>query len=230
MKYVLIKDYTHHGGTQLLLSEIPEGTILVPSKSQPDEPMYETVSHGKEPCYLIPAKIVENFPTYFELLDEEEFQRNLAKEQIFNAIQNGIDNGIEAQEAIFLICDEFDIPYTDTEEMPEKAEEIKEESIEKEDESEKIDEIKNWIEEQLNKMNGKENTKSFPSYPSVPSYPQDNQFYCHCGNDGSKPCWSTACPKRIIVTYGIGTGDPLPNHFTTTTSIFTMKNRDKDGH
>jgi len=115
--------------------------------------------------------------------------------------------------------------------MPEKAEEkYVEESTEKEKEEDEIDEIKKWIEEQLKKMGGKENTKSFPSYPSFPSLPQYNQFYCHCGNDGSKPCLSTACPKRIIVTYGIGTGDPLPNHFTTTTSVFTIKNRDKDGY
>ena len=28
-----------------------------------------------------------------------------------------------------------------------------------------------------------------------------NQYPCSCGNDGTKPCWSTACPNRLVVTY-----------------------------
>lgn len=38
----------------------------------------------------------------------------------------------------------------------------------------------------------------FPIYPTFPDYTQN----CPCGNNGTQPCWSTACPKRIIVTYG----------------------------
>jgi glycerol-3-phosphate cytidylyltransferase len=40
--------------------------------------------------------------------------------------------------------------------------------------------------------------------PLVPYTPYKSPYevpYCTCGNDGTKPCWSTACPKRLIVTY-----------------------------
>ena len=42
----------------------------------------------------------------------------------------------------------------------------------------------------------------FPTpYPTQPYIPPYNVPYCSCGNDGTKPCWSTSCPKRLIVTY-----------------------------
>ena len=28
-----------------------------------------------------------------------------------------------------------------------------------------------------------------------------DRYPCSCGNDGTKPCWSTACPNRLVVTY-----------------------------
>ena len=71
-----------------------------------------------------------------------------------------------------------------------------------------------------------------PFQPFQPYHPAPNPYNakCHCGNDGTQPCWSTACPQRIVISYGTSSGYPSFNPtWTVSTTIHNInKNENND--
>ena len=74
MYYHLKKNYTHHGGTTVKLSEIKEGTLLFLDVNAKRGFEYITVSYGEDPVYYLSSDIVERNSSYFEQITEEEFE------------------------------------------------------------------------------------------------------------------------------------------------------------
>jgi hypothetical protein len=85
MFYLLLKDYTHHGGTIKKLKTISKGTLI--SKEPFRETVgleYVTVSHGNQEGYYLSKEVVENNPEFFKKLTEQEFDKFVAIEKFKN--------------------------------------------------------------------------------------------------------------------------------------------------
>ncbi len=203
MFYILLTDYTHHGGTIKKLKTIPKGTLI--SKEPFRETVgleYVTVGHGNQEGYYLSKEVVENNPEFFKKLTEQEFDKFVAIEKFKNDLW--LANEHISIEEIYEIVNEA---FVEMEEEPDPKEEFLKRLEEIQKEAEKIAE---------------RNTPIFQPYQPLPN-PYNSK--CHCGNDGTQPCWSTACPKRIIITYGTGTGDPNPGNFWTVTSTIHNTNK-----
>ena len=87
------------------------------------------------------------------------------------------------------------------------------------------------LERLLEKLNELEKSKQ--SHINPPVYPPSNPYInpynnqCPCGNNGTQPCYSIACPKRLIVTYRGTTQNPNGGWAHTTTSQIKPENNDK---
>jgi len=205
MFYLLLKDYTHHGGTIKKLKTIPKGTLL--SKEPFRETVgleYITIGHGNLEGYYFSKDVVENNPEFFKKLTEQECNKFVAIEKFKNDLY--LISEHLAIEEIYEILDET---FVEREEEPDPKEEF----------LKKLEEIKKEAEKIA------ERNTPFNPFP-IPNQTQPFKYdnVCPCGNDGTKPCWSTACPKRIIITYGIGT--PEPGMFWT--SSYTINNINKE--
>jgi hypothetical protein len=186
MFYELIQDYTHHGGTIKRLQTIPKGTLVLkePFNNEPGFE-YSTVSYGDYDGYFLSKEIVENNPEFFRELSEEEYEKTIATLEFKNAI-------VEANQNLSVI------------EIYDAVTETFEDKTKEPDPKETFKLLLKRLQEE------KEKAKEISSPPFQPYQPLPNPYNakCHCGNDGTQPCWSTACPKRIIITYGTGTGTP----------------------
>jgi len=222
MYYKLIKAYTHHGGKTVKLSTIEPNTLIIREKVLEDNPglEYMTLSFGAEPQFYLSAAVVESSPEFFEELTPEEFSREIGARELVNLVLLNQERGISPEESAQIILEHFDLEIdTDFEDDEEDEEEELDQPANRESEG-IFDEngilkdtaaIEEMIEEfdRLMKQlkEGKENpfnrpNTTWPYQPYTP--PQPNPYngpICHCGNDGTKPCYSTACPSRIIVTY-----------------------------
>jgi len=193
--YITIKDYTHHGGTTTKLTNIPSGTLIVEEKVLADNPgmEYKTCGIGDDAQFYLSAAIVENSPEFFLELKYDEFLREVAKREIINICEVHLAKGIGPQEIIDFIQEHYfaAVAY----EKP--AEPVKEfEGILK-GLKEIIEEAKNT--QVVNPFIGAPYpNRHISPYPGI--YPT-----CHCGNTGLQPCWSTACPNRVRITYGTTT-------------------------
>jgi hypothetical protein len=195
MKYLSIKAYTHHGGTAVKLTEIPKGTLIQRAIVVDTNPgmEYVTLGFGDTGQYYLSAEVVENSPEFFEELTEEEFWIEISKRELINQVILNEERGLTPLESIQTISDYFDLDL-EIDEWPEPNENLKgaAESFKK-----LMEEIERVKEEQRQKT-----VQPFAPYPPQPyPNPYNNQPYCSCGNDGTRPCWSTACPNRLIVTY-----------------------------
>jgi hypothetical protein len=184
MKFITIKEYTHHGGTSVKLSQIPVGTLIqraIVTDSNPGME-YVTVGFGDESQYYIGASVVENSPEYFKEISNEEYWKEIGKRELINTVLLNEERGITPEEAINMIAEHFGIHVNkEKEDLARSFQDLMEE----------IDRVK----EQSQKM-------PFEPYPGwQPIGPGYRQPVCQCGNDGTRPCWSTACPNRLIVTY-----------------------------
>ena len=208
MFYELIQDYTHHGGTVKRLETIPKGTLVVKEPFN-DEPGFEysTVSYGDYDGYFLSKEVVENNPQFFRELSEEEYEKTIATLEFKNAI-------VEANQNLSVI------------EIYNAVNETFEDKTKEPDPKETFKLLLKRLQEEKEKA--KELRSSPPFQPHTPYIPPYNNL-CHCGNDGTKPCWSTQCPKRIHITYGTGT-KPMENPcWTTSSTIHTInKNETND--
>jgi hypothetical protein len=215
MFYELIQDYTHHGGTIKRLVTIPKGTLVTeePITGRTDEKGFEysTVSYGDYDGYFLMKEVVENNPEFFRELSREEYTKAMAILEFKNAI-------IEASESLSVI----EIYDAVTETFQAKAEEP-----DPKEEFKKLMKILQDEMEDINKVDPTELLK-FPNLIPNETFPK--QEPCHCGNDGTKPCWSTACPQRIVISYGTSSGYPSFNPtWTVSTTIHNInKNENND--
>jgi|LakMenEpi03Aug12_release.lakeMendotaPanAssembly.Ray.scaffolds.fasta_scaffold392905_2 hypothetical protein len=203
MFYLLLKDYTHHGGTIKKLKTIPKGTLLSKEPFRENVGLeYVTVGHGNQEGYYLSKEVVENNPEFFKKLTEHEFNKFIAIEKFKNDLW--LANEHISIEEIYEIVNEA---FIEMEEEPDPREEF----------VKKMEEIQKEMEKVVERN----------TLPFQPFHPLPNPYNakCHCGNDGTQPCWSTACPKRIIITYGTGTGDPNPGNFWTVTSTIHNTNK-----
>lgn len=208
MFYQLLQDYTHHGGTIKNLSTIPKGTLISREPFREIKDMeYVSCSYGEKPSMYLSAEVVENNPKFFKKLTEEEYTKLLTKLKLKNSIYEYSE--------VLEIKDFYDILDEVFVEKPEIVDEKAE--FEK-----KFKEFQEAIEE-----HAKKNPIPFPNIP-IPNQTQPFKYdnVCPCGNDGTKPCWSTACPKRIIITYGTGT--PPKGMFWTTSMTIHNINKDEN--
>jgi hypothetical protein len=204
MFYLLLKDYTHHGGTIKKLKTIPEGTLI--SKEAFREKLgleYITIGHGNQEGFYLSKEVVENNPEFFKKLTEQEFNKFIAIEKFKNDLYLA-NEYIPTNEIQDIVRDTLQLKS----EEPDPREEFLKRLEEIQKEAEKI---------------ADRNTIPFTPFPTMPLPEYNNK--CHCGNDGTTPCWSTACPKRIIITYGTGTRTPNPGMFWT--SSYTINNTNK---
>lgn len=205
MFYILLKDYTHHGGTIKKLTTIPKGTLISkePFREQKDME-YITVSYGNQSGYYLSKDIVESNTEFFKKLTEEEFEKELLTLEFKNVLYK--TNETLSIKEIYDIVDSI---------FKEKAEEpdTKEEFLKK------LEEINKEMEKTIDR-----NTPPFQPYNPLPN-PYNTK--CHCGNDGSQPCWSTACPKRIIITYGTSGTKPIENPVWTTSATIHIINKNE---
>jgi hypothetical protein len=193
MYYITLKSYTHHGGTKVNLNEIPEGTLIQRAVVMDDNPgmEYITVGFGDDGQFYLSAEVVENSPQYFEEIEEEDYWKEISKREIINACLLAEERGLEPLEAVQAISDHFDLDL-DLDEWPEPNEKLR-------DASESFKKLMEEI-ERAKEAEKQKTTQPFAPYQPYPN-PYNNQPYCQCGNDGTRPCWSTACPHRLIVTY-----------------------------
>ena len=210
MYYKLTKSYTHHGGKKLRLSEITEGTIVQKDSVVEDNPGFEylTISFGDEPQYYLSADVVENSEEYFEPISREDYVREIGSRELINVVLLNQERGITPEESAEIILNHFDL----------------EEEFELDFEDEDLDSIYNPNEslrkaaeefkKELERLSPEKHYPNFqPFSPTVPNMPISNPTapYCHCGNDGSKPCWSTSCPKQLIISYTVISSNNKPS-------------------
>jgi hypothetical protein len=195
--YKLLKNYTHHGGTIVLLNEIPEGTLVQRALVTEDNPgmEYITVGFGDEGQFYLSAEVVENSPTYFEQIDEWEYWKAIATNELLNAVRLAGERGVSPLECVEIINDEFDLEL-DIMDWDEPNDKLKEAAENFKKFMEGVERVK----EESKQKPFQPITQPFVPYQPIPN-PYNNQPYCQCGNDGTRPCWSTACPHRLIVTY-----------------------------
>lgn len=215
MYYKLTKPYTHHGGKTLKLTTINPNTLIIRDKVLEDNPgmEYMTLSFGNEPQFYLSADVVENSPEFFTELTPEEFSKEIGVRELINIVLLNQERGITPEESAQIIMENFDLvidlDFDDLEDDEPENQGCEEGCCGKCEQENNPKHIEEMIEE-FDKMmkqlkEGKENPfnpmPTMPYQPYIPQQPYNNQPYCHCGNDGTKPCWSTACPKRIVVTY-----------------------------
>ena len=225
MKYLSIKPYTHHGGTRVKLTEIPEGTLIQRALVTDTNPgmEYVTLGFGDEGQFYLSAEVIENSPEYFEEITEEDFWKEISKRELINAFILADERGLSPLEGIQAISDYFDLELEiDPIEWPEPNENLKEAA----------DRFKKLMEE-IERIKEEEKQKPFqqpfaPYQPYQPN-PYNNQPYCKCGNDGTRPCWSTACPHRLIVTY-CSTNTAGSFGDSTRPNCICGKNKDTNGN
>jgi len=230
MYYRLKKNYTHHGGTTVKLSEIKEGTLLFLDVNAKRGFEYITVSYGEDPVYYLSSDIVERNSSYFEQITEEEFESIVAKIEFKNEVKIHINKGLTYEDAMNCIEEAFEEDWDQN--IPEPNEAL----------IEAMDKFTRDVEEEydydklakrlLEKLNELEKAKQSHTNPQVypPSNPYINPYnnnQCPCGNNGTQPCYSIACPKRLIVTYCGTTSDPNGGWVRTTTSQIKPDNNDK---
>ena len=187
MKYITIKEYTHHGGTITKLHQIPVGTLVQRATVTEDNPgmEYVTVGFGDDHQYYIGALVVESSPEFFKPISDKEYWKEISKRELINQVMLNEDRGITPEESIQMLAEYFGV-YVEKE---------------KEDLAKTFKELMKEIDRV------KEDSEKIPFQP-FPSFPNDWQPiqpkpYCQCGNDGTRPCWSTACPNRLIITYSV---------------------------
>jgi hypothetical protein len=191
--YITIKDYTHHGGTTTKLTNIPSGTLVVEEKVLADNPdmEYKTCGIGDDPQFYLSAEIVENSPQFFKELTYDEFLREIAKREVINICEVHLAKGLSPQ----IIIDFIKEHYFSAVDSAKPEEPVKE-----------FEGILKGLKEIIEDAKSKPVQNPFIGAPYVPLYPNHNQYpTCHCGNDGTKPCWSTACPNQLKITYGTTT-------------------------
>jgi hypothetical protein len=204
MFYLLLQDYTHHGGTIKKLKTISKGTLITKEPFRETEGLeYITVGHGNQDGYYLSKLIVENNPEFFKKLTEEEFNKIVVVEEFKNSIY--LVNEVLSIEEIYDILNET---FVEKEEEPDPKEEF----------LKRLEEIQKEMEKVADR-----NTPPFNPMPFIPLHEMKNK--CHCGNDGTTPCWSTQCPKRIHITYGTGGSGTHPTTFWTTS--YTINNTNK---
>jgi hypothetical protein len=229
MYYRLKKNYTHHGGTTVKLSEIKEGTLLFLDVNAKRGFEYITVSYGDDSVYYLSSDIVERNSSYFEQINEEEFESIVAKIEFKNEVKIHINKGLTYEDAMNCIEEAFDEDWEEI--IPEPNDAL----------IEAVDRFNRNLEETydydklakrlLEKLDELEKAKHIqqpyvqPFINSQPINPYNNT--CPCGNTGSQPCFSVACPKRLIVTYCGTTQDPNGGWVRTTTSQIKPDNNDK---
>ena len=212
MFYKLLQDYTHHGGTVKRLVTIPKGT-LVTKEPFTDEPGFEytTVSYGDHDGYFLSQEVVENNTEFFKELSEEEYEKSITILEFKNAV-------IEAHQnlSVIEIYDAVTETFEDKAKEPDPKEEFK-----------KLMKILQDEIEEINKVDPMEFLK-FPNLRPNETLPKMEK--CHCGNDGTKPCWSTACPQRLNISYGTGSSNASFNPtWTVSTTIHNInKNENND--
>jgi hypothetical protein len=202
MFYQLLQDYTHHGGTIKKLTTIPKGTLVSkePFREQKDME-YITVSYGNHSGYYLSKDVVESNKEFFKEITEEEFEKELLTLEFKNILYK--TNETLSIEEIYNIVDSV---FKEKDEEPDPREEF----------LKKLEEINKEMEKTIER-----NTQPFQPYHPIPN-PYNSK--CHCGNDGTQPCWSTACPKRIHITYGTGT-KPNENPCWTSSSTIHIINK-----
>jgi len=191
--YITIRDYTHHGGTTTKLTNIPSGTLVVEEKVLADNPgmEYKTCGIGDDPQFYLSAEIVTNSPQFFKELTYDEFLREIAKREVINICEVHLAKGLSPQ----VIIDFIKEHYFSAVDSAKPEEPVKE-----------FEGILKGLKEIIEEAKNKPTQNPFIGAPYVPLYPNHNTYpSCHCGNDGSKPCWSTACPKQVRITYGTTT-------------------------
>ena len=227
MYYKSIKAYTHHGGKTVKLSTIEPNTLVIKDKVLEDNPgmEYMTLSFGSEPQFYLAAAVVERSPEFFEELTAEEFSKEIGARELVNLVLLNQERGISPEESAQILMNHFDLVIDfefddEDEDLPEGYNEPEDQPANREPEGifdsngvlQDTDAIEEMIEEfdRLIKQlkEGKGNPDITPpntTHPYQPYCPPQPPYYngptCHCGNDGTKPCWSTACPSRIVVTY-----------------------------
>jgi hypothetical protein len=221
MFYKLLQDYTHHGGTIKRLVTIPKGTLVTkePSSERTDEKGFEysTVSYGDYDGYFLMKEVVENNPEFFRELSKEEYTKAMVTLEFKNSI-------IEASESLSVIeiYDAVTETFQAKEENPEPIEEFK-----KQMDDILSNEFCKTLMDEINKVNPTELLK-FPNL--IPNETLPKMEKCHCGNDGTKPCWSIQCPQRLIITYSTGSSNASFNPtWTVSTTIHNInKNENND--
>jgi hypothetical protein len=209
MFYELLQDYTHHGGTIKNLTTIPKGTLISREPFREIKNLeYSSCSYGEKPSMFLSAEVVENNPTFFKKLTEEEYTKALTKLKLKNTIYEFSE--------ILEIKDFYDILDEVFVEKPQMLEE-------KELFEEQFRKFQEAIEEHISQT-----PLHFPNLIPNDTYPIMEK--CHCGNDGTKPCWSTACPQRIIISYGGNGTGPSTIHptWTVTATIHNINNKENN--
>jgi hypothetical protein len=199
--YITIRDYTHHGGTTTKLTNIPSGTLIVEEKVLADNPgmEYKTCGIGDDPQFYLSAEIVTNSPQFFKELSYDEFLREIAKREVINICEVHLAKGLSPQ----VIIDFIKEHYFSAVDSAKPEEPVKE-----------FEGILKGLKELIEEAKNKPAQNPFIGAPYVPLYPCTiPNPSCDCGNDGTKPCWSTACPRQLKITYG-----------TTTTTTGTTYN------
>lgn len=181
MYYRLKKSYTHHGGSEVKLVNLPEGTLLFKNPRGMGDRFYETVAESEDfTGFFINAEIVENYPEFFEKIEKEEWEKIILLNEVKSFIETVKSKGVNYEELIGIVektFGRFNLP----------------------------------------------NPFSYKPYePIIVPYERPHSI-CGCGNDGTKPCWSTACPNRMIITYGTCSN---PTWITNTT-IDSKKDENK---
>jgi hypothetical protein len=226
MYYRLNKNYTHHGGTTVKLTEIKEGTLLFLDVRAKRGYEYITVSYGEDSVYYLSSDIVENNSSYFEKISEEEFESIVAKIEFKNEVKIHIDKGLTYEDAMNCIEEAFDEDWDKI--IPEPNDALIEALDQYTQGVEDAYDYDKLAKKLLEKLNDLEKAKQSPVNPPINPYinPYNNN-QCPCGNNGTQPCYSIACPKRLIVTYCGTTQNPNGGWSNTTTSQIKPENNDK---
>lgn len=209
MFYKLLQDYTHHGGTIKRLVTIPKGTLVTKEPMIADEKGFEysTVSYGDYDGYFLMKEVVENNPEFFRELSKEEYTKAIANLEFKNAV-------VEASESLSVI----EIYDAVTETFEDKAKEP--------DPTEEFKKLMKILQDEIEEINKVDHTELLKFPNLIPNETLPKMEKCHCGNDGTKPCWSTACPQRLIISYG--TGSPNASFNPTWTVSTTIHNINKN--
>jgi hypothetical protein len=128
------------------------------------------------------------------------------------------ERGLDPLEAVQTISDHFDLEL-EFFEWPEPNEKLK-------DAAETYKKLMEEI-ERVKEENRQKPVQPFAPYQPYPN-PYNNQPYCSCGNDGTRPCWSTACPHRLHITYC--TTNTAGSFAGTTENHVCCKKSGKDGN
>ena len=198
MFYQLLLDYTHHGGQIKNLSIIPKGTLISKEPFRETTGMeYVSCSYGDSASMYLSAEVVENNPKFFKKLTEEEYLKILTKLKLKNKLYQY--NEILTIEEMY---DVFNEAFVEIQLDP------------KEEFRKRMKELTEMIKDK--------NEIQTPFSPNQ-TMPLIHNNICHCGNDGTKPCFSTGCPRRIIISYGSGTAPHTGS--TVCTYSYTINNR-----